>query len=211
MKNHKRLLRIFYSLILLVHNFVTTQCWFSLHILCKKDVSRSEWRDIYWIRPWYWPPPKKFSCRQKHFYVAQKKYFVSKRTFFLSGVSYFSFYLHSFEILHQMVIKPLAFGIRLPAKWEQVNNSLMLRSESKIRTATYKNNKNQCFLKKDLFWSSEYTSCQQAFRNHWWWIDELFLWYGWSARQKAIRGSRHRDSSTRRKEDLNLDRIWLQG
>ena len=52
MKNHKRLIRIFHSLILLPHNFVTTHYWFSLYILCEKDVSWFDWLDIPWIHPY---------------------------------------------------------------------------------------------------------------------------------------------------------------
>ena len=38
--------------------------------------------------------------------------------------------------------------------------------------------------------------------------DELFLWYGWPT--KGVRDPHHRESPTRREQDLNLRRTWVQ-
>ena len=48
--------------------------------------------------------------------------------------------------------------------------------------------------------------------------DELFLWYGWPMKgiyalfpaETIVRDSHHRKSSTHRKQDLNLRKIWVQ-
>ena len=47
--------------------------------------------------------------------------------------------------------------------------------------------------------------------------DELFLWYGWPTKGVAlfpagttVRDPHHRESPTRREQDLNLRRAWVQ-
>ena len=47
--------------------------------------------------------------------------------------------------------------------------------------------------------------------------DELFLWYGWPTKDGAffpvgiiVRDPHHRESPTRREQDLNLRRTWVQ-
>ena len=62
---------------------------------------------------------------------------------------------------------------------------------------------------------------QIKFTNNflWWWIDdELLLWYGWPTKGvlalfpagTIVRDPHHRESPTRRKQDLNLRRTWVQ-
>ena len=54
-KINKWFIRILHSLILLPHNFVTTQYWFLLDISCKEGVSRS---DVLRLAQLPWIPPK---------------------------------------------------------------------------------------------------------------------------------------------------------
>ena len=52
MKNHKRLIRIFFSLILFPHRLLSRNIDFS-YIFYEKEVSQPDWLDMPWIRSWF--------------------------------------------------------------------------------------------------------------------------------------------------------------